>query len=72
MLAFIQSQPNVVERLLRHVETPAFVDLLVRIMQLDEQPTGSGVLEVSLHLSFHCRFPDKSDSGYHLSVLWVV
>lgn len=54
MLAFIQSQPNVVERLLRHVETPAFVDLLVRIMQLDEQPSGSGVLEVSLHQLLPC------------------
>lgn len=46
MLAFIRSQPNVVERLLRHIETPAFADLLVRIIQLDEQPAGAGVLEV--------------------------
>jgi serine/threonine-protein phosphatase 6 regulatory subunit 3 len=46
MLTFIQSQPNIVERLLRHVETPSFVDLLVRIMQLDEQPSSPGVLEV--------------------------
>ena len=68
MLAFIQSQPNVVERLLRHIETPAFVDLLVRIMQLDEQHSGSGVLEVSPHPSLHCTFPDISGSGYHLSV----
>lgn len=46
MLAFIQSQPSVIERLLLHVETPSFVDLLVRIIQLDEQPGGGGVLEV--------------------------
>ncbi|KAG8217935.1 Mu homology domain-containing protein [Butyriboletus roseoflavus] len=46
MLAFIQSQPSVVERLLRHVETPSIVDLLVRIIQLDEHPGGAGVLEV--------------------------
>ncbi|KAJ7029390.1 SIT4 phosphatase-associated protein-domain-containing protein [Mycena alexandri] len=45
MLAFIRAQPNVVERLLRHIETPSFVDLLVRIIQLDEQPGGAGVLE---------------------------
>ncbi|KIM86236.1 hypothetical protein PILCRDRAFT_65387 [Piloderma croceum F 1598] len=45
MLAFIQSQTNIVERLLCHIETPAFVDLLVRIMQLDEHPSGAGVLE---------------------------
>ncbi|KAF8550431.1 SAPS-domain-containing protein [Imleria badia] len=45
MLAFIQSQPSVVERLLCHVETPSIVDLLVRIIQLDEHPGGAGVLE---------------------------
>jgi serine/threonine-protein phosphatase 6 regulatory subunit 3 len=48
MLAFIQSQPSVVERILRHVETPSFVDLLVRIIQLDEHPGGAGVLQVPL------------------------
>ena len=46
MLAFIQSIPSVVERILRQIETPAFVDLLVRIIQLDEHPAGAGVLEV--------------------------
>ncbi|KAH7107640.1 SAPS-domain-containing protein [Auriculariales sp. MPI-PUGE-AT-0066] len=45
MLAFIQSQPRVIERLLNHVETPAFVDLLVRLIQLDDVPSASGVLE---------------------------
>ncbi|KZV96148.1 SAPS-domain-containing protein [Exidia glandulosa HHB12029] len=45
MLAFIQSQPRVIERLLNHIETPAFVDLLVRLIQLDDVPSGSGVLE---------------------------
>lgn len=50
MLAFIQSQPTIVERLLRHVETASFVDLLVRIIQLDEYPGGAGVLEVCSQL----------------------
>ncbi|OAX34190.1 SAPS-domain-containing protein [Rhizopogon vinicolor AM-OR11-026] len=45
MLAFIQSQPAVVERLLQHVETPSIVDLIIRIIQLDEVPGGAGVLE---------------------------
>ncbi|KAH8117023.1 SIT4 phosphatase-associated protein-domain-containing protein [Phellopilus nigrolimitatus] len=45
MLAFIQAQPAVVERILRHIETPAIVDLLVRIIQLDEYSAGAGVLE---------------------------
>ncbi|TFK46656.1 SAPS-domain-containing protein [Heliocybe sulcata] len=45
MLAFMQSQPDIVERLLRHIEAPSFVDLLVRIIQLDEHPACAGVLE---------------------------
>ncbi|EJF66213.1 SAPS-domain-containing protein [Dichomitus squalens LYAD-421 SS1] len=45
MLAFIQAQPNIVERILRHIESPPFADLLVRIIQLDEHPAGAGVLE---------------------------
>jgi len=48
MLAFIQSQPNIVERLLRHIETPSFVDLLSRIIQLDETLPNSNVLEVRI------------------------
>ncbi|KAI0807835.1 SAPS-domain-containing protein [Fomes fomentarius] len=45
MLAFIQAQYDIVERILRHIETPPFADLLVRIIQLDEHPAGAGVLE---------------------------
>ena len=50
MLEFILAQPAVVERILQHIETPAFSDLLVRIIQLDEQPVGAGVLEVCRRL----------------------
>jgi serine/threonine-protein phosphatase 6 regulatory subunit 3 len=46
MIEFIQRQPNVVERVLQHVETAPFVDILIRIIQLDENPAGTGVLEV--------------------------
>ena len=46
MLAFIQSQPSIIDKLLYHIETPAFADLLMRIVQLDEQPAGIGVLQV--------------------------
>jgi len=72
MLAFIQSQPNIVERLLRHIETPSFVDLLGRIIQLDEIIPNSNVLEVCFIYIFrglcdlHGRF-----SGFHPKILWV-
>ncbi|KAG5635440.1 hypothetical protein H0H81_011247 [Sphagnurus paluster] len=45
MFAFIRSQPSIVERLLVHIETPPFVDLISRLIQLDEQPSVPGVLE---------------------------
>lgn len=46
MLAFIQAQPSIIDKILYHIETPAFADLLMRIVQLDEQPAGVGVLQV--------------------------
>jgi len=55
MFAFIRSQPSVLARLLLHVETPPIVDLLVRMIQLDEQPTGAGVLEVCGRFDHFCE-----------------
>lgn len=55
MLAFIQAQPSIVERILRHIETPSFVDLLFRVIQLDEYPAGAGVLEVCHYLHYAPR-----------------
>ncbi|KAG8887332.1 hypothetical protein FRB98_000201 [Tulasnella sp. 332] len=45
VLHFIQSQPNVVERLLTHIECQPFVDLMFRLFQLDEQPGGMDVVQ---------------------------
>ncbi|KZT39264.1 SAPS-domain-containing protein [Sistotremastrum suecicum HHB10207 ss-3] len=45
MFVFIRDQPLVLERILAHIESTPFVDLLVRIIQLDENPTVTGVLE---------------------------
>lgn len=68
MLAFIQSQPAVVERLLRHIETPAFADLLVRIIQLDELPAGAGVLEVRYSLFTACSTASSSYPRHTVAV----
>jgi len=46
MLAFIQSQPNIVERMMRHIESPSLVDLMGRIIQLDETLPNCNVVEV--------------------------
>lgn len=46
MLEFIQSVPNVIDRLLNHIQSPPFVELIFRIVQLDEQPGNLGVIPV--------------------------
>ena len=72
MLAFIQSQPGIVDKLLLHVETPSFIDLLGRIIQLDEHIPDCNVLEVRCRA--YCPSLAPVDvfvpSGYHLKTLW--
>jgi hypothetical protein len=72
MLAFIQSQRSIVERLIRHIETPSFVDLIVRIIQLDEHPAGAGVLEVCRSVvAEHCSSHSMASSGCRKRILWA-
>ncbi|KDQ19756.1 hypothetical protein BOTBODRAFT_142481 [Botryobasidium botryosum FD-172 SS1] len=40
MFAFIKSQPSVIERLINHIQSPAIVDLLFRIIQLEDHLGG--------------------------------
>ncbi|KAJ8092425.1 sporulation-induced protein [Marasmius tenuissimus] len=44
MFEFLQSMPDVLG-LLKHIGNPSFVDVLIRIIQLDDMPEGEGVLE---------------------------
>ncbi|KAK1223099.1 sporulation-induced protein [Marasmius sp. AFHP31] len=45
MFEFLQSMPDVLGKLLKHIGNPSFVDVLIRIIQLDDMPEGEGVLE---------------------------
>ncbi|KAK0549683.1 hypothetical protein OC845_003021 [Tilletia horrida] len=45
MLAFIRSLPRSVERFVAHLETPAVVDLLYRIIQLEEATPEAGTID---------------------------
>ncbi|KAF9478498.1 SAPS-domain-containing protein [Pholiota conissans] len=72
MLAFIQSQPHVVERILRHIETPSFVDLLSRIIQLDETIPNCNVLEWLSSENLMGRLLDLLSPNYTPSVHTVV
>ncbi|PWN41309.1 SAPS-domain-containing protein [Ceraceosorus guamensis] len=45
MLDFIRSQPRITDRFVAHLETPAVVDLLYRIIQCEEAVPGAGVID---------------------------
>lgn len=45
MFVFIRSLPAVLDRILKHIEIPAFVDIIFRLIQL-EGPGPGGVIEV--------------------------
>ncbi|KDR73731.1 hypothetical protein GALMADRAFT_251541 [Galerina marginata CBS 339.88] len=72
MLAFIQSQPSIVERLLQHIETPSFVDLIGRITQLDETIPNSNVLEWLSSENFMGRLIDLLSPNHTSCVHTVV
>ena len=44
MLAFVKTQPNVVEGLTNHFETPAMVELLYRLIQCEDTIPDSGIV----------------------------
>ena len=45
MIPFIQSIPNIVPKLLRHIETSAIMDLLLKIISMEKSEAGSGIVE---------------------------
>jgi hypothetical protein len=47
-LAFMQSQPRMLEALLQHLDTSAVIDLLVRIVSCAENPSGTDAIKARL------------------------
>ncbi|KAI7832626.1 SIT4 phosphatase-associated protein-domain-containing protein [Gamsiella multidivaricata] len=45
MLEFIKSQPDVVSKLLLHMSTSSIMDLLLKIISMEESPGGKGTVE---------------------------
>ncbi|KAG0322504.1 hypothetical protein BGZ99_003328 [Dissophora globulifera] len=46
MLRFIKSQPEVVPKLLLHMSTSSIMDLLLKIISMEESPEGKGTVQV--------------------------
>ncbi|KAG9123455.1 hypothetical protein FRC07_014913, partial [Ceratobasidium sp. 392] len=72
MLTFIKSIPNVVDRMLAHIEAPPFVDLLFRIIQLDDTPGNIGVMDWLSSQNFIPSLVDRLSPRYPPSVHLVV
>lgn len=49
MMDLLRSLPNAVSDLLKHVECPMIMDLLLKIIALDRSEGGQGVVEVCIH-----------------------
>jgi hypothetical protein len=47
MVKFIQSIPNVIKKMLSHMDTSAIMDLLLKLISVEEYPEGAGVIDVS-------------------------
>ncbi|KAG8735592.1 hypothetical protein FRC12_018000 [Ceratobasidium sp. 428] len=72
MLTFIKSIPNVVDRMLAHIEAPPFVDLLFRIIQLDDTPGNIGVMDWLSSQNFIPSLVDRLSPRYPSTVHLVV
>ena len=56
MIPFIQSIPNIVPKLLRHIETSAIMDLLLKVISMEKSEPGSGIVEVNLLVAMLTSF----------------
>ncbi|RKP36311.1 SIT4 phosphatase-associated protein-domain-containing protein, partial [Dimargaris cristalligena] len=45
ILDYIKAQPDVVSQFLNHIETSAIIDLLLKLISLEEIPVGAGISE---------------------------
>jgi hypothetical protein len=46
MIPFIKSIPDIIPKLLRHIETSAIMDLLLKIISMEKSEPGSGIVDV--------------------------
>jgi SIT4-associating protein SAP185/190 len=68
MLAFFKSITGVVEQMLRHVDCPVIMDLLLKIISLERSEGGQGTIDVRLQK--FCLFTSNIFSGYNRKTLF--
>ena len=54
MVEFIKTIDNVVADMMKHVDCPVIMDLLLKLISLEKEPEGQGVVDVSGQWSFKC------------------
>ena len=45
-LQFVKTQPNVVEAILKHIDCPMIMDLLLKIISMEKSEGGTGIVDV--------------------------
>ncbi|KAK9451444.1 SIT4 phosphatase-associated protein-domain-containing protein [Limtongia smithiae] len=45
MIKFLKTQPNLVTRFMRHIDTPSIIDLLLKILCTDKMDNPTGIIE---------------------------
>lgn len=53
-LQFVKSQPDVVKSMLRHVDCPMIMDLLLKIISMEKSEGGMGIVDVCDSCTFDC------------------
>ncbi|GMF74279.1 unnamed protein product [[Candida] boidinii] len=46
MIQFILHQPKLVERFIRHIDTPPLMDFLLKVLSTDKQDNSTGVIDI--------------------------
>lgn len=69
MIPFIKSIPDVLKKILRHSDTSAIMDLLLKIISMERTDVGAGVVEVNKH-TLIVLITDRS-SGYTTKAFWT-
>lgn len=46
MIQFIHQEPNLVERFMRHIETPPLMDFLLKVISTDKPDDSTGIIDV--------------------------
>lgn len=70
-LRFVKSQPDVIPAMLKHIDCPMVMDLLLKIISMEKSEGGIGIVDVRvLIFSRFARYANSNCSGYKVKTLY--